>query len=46
MGGPIPDIVHGYDYNEPGINFFSRGSGCDPELREFKKFLINDTENN
>ena len=51
MGGPIPDNVYDYDYNDPGTGYFFRGSKYDPEHREFKKFLMinsntNDSENN
>ena len=40
MGGPIPDNVYDYDHNNPEINFYFQGSGCNPELRESEKFLI------
>ena len=43
MGGPIPDFVHDYDNNKPGMDSYFRGSGCDSELRELKKFMINDS---
>ena len=40
MGGSKPDNVHDYDYNDPETCYFYRGSRYDPELTEFKRFLI------
>ena len=33
---PIPDNVYVYDYNNPEMDFYFRGSGYDKELREIK----------
>ena len=46
MRGPIPDNVYDYEYNDPGIGYFFRGSKYDPELRELEKILMNDSEDN
>ena len=46
MGGPIPDNVYDFDYIDPGIAYFFGASKYDPELGEFKKFLIIDSEIN
>ena len=35
MGGPIPDNVYDYDYND-GVDYFVRGAGIFPEIRELK----------
>ena len=46
VGDPIPEKVYDYDYNIPEMDFYFRGSECDSELRNFEKFLINDSEFN
>ena len=46
MGGPIADNVCDYDYNNPGRNHYFRGEERNPELSEFKNFLIIESENN
>ena len=45
MGGPIPGLLYGYEYNDTGSGYFFRGSKYNPESRELKKILIN-SENN
>ena len=39
MGGPIPENVFDYDYNDPGIGYFFRGSKYDLELEELEKLI-------
>ena len=46
MAGPIPENVFEYENNDPGISCFFRESKYDPEPRELKNFLIDDSENN
>ena len=47
MGGPIPDNVYDYDYDDPGLGYLFRGSKYGPEPRALENFLrINDSENN
>ena len=43
-GSPILNNVFVYDYNNPEKDFNFRGSRYDPDLREFKKLLRNDSE--
>ena len=49
MGGPIPDIVYDYDYNDR-MDYFVRGAEKFPYIRYLKYFWTNsniiDSENN
>ena len=39
MGGPIPDNLYDYDYNDDGLYHFVRGAEIFLEIRELKKLL-------
>ena len=38
-GGPIPDDIYNYDYNDEGLDHSVRGAEMYPEIGELKKLL-------
>ena len=39
MGGPIPDNLYEYDYNDEGLDHSVRGAEIFPEIRDLKSLL-------
>ena len=39
-GGPIPDDIYNYDYNDDGLDHSVRGAEIFPEIRELKNLLV------